>query len=86
MPSDDWIDAYIYDALRSTGTVRTAPGRRSFARGTTPAPVRARPASAVPHSVVPRSDAFDDDEDTVPDRFVGNALSDLDERGIPRSR
>jgi hypothetical protein len=85
MPEDDWIDAYIYDALRSTGTVRTPPTRRPLARGTTPPPVRARPTSAPPHSVVSRTTVFDE-EDTQPDMFVGNDLSDLDERGVRRSR
>jgi hypothetical protein len=68
MPDDDWIDAYIYDALRSTGTVRVATTRRPLARGTTPPPVRGRLASAPSHSVVSRTQAFDD-EDTVPDTF-----------------
>jgi hypothetical protein len=89
MPSDDSFDAYIFDALRSTGTVRAAPTRRSLATGTAVRPrlVGGPPPSAVSRraSVVARTQTFDD-EDTVPDAFVANDLSDLDERGVRRSR
>jgi hypothetical protein len=60
MATDDKIDAYILDALHSTGTVVTPPARRRLARGTTPPPVRQRLASALPPSVVART--RDDDE------------------------
>jgi hypothetical protein len=62
MAEDGKIDAYIFDALRSTGTVVTAPTRRRLARGTTPPPVRQRLASALPPSVVSRTR---DDDETV---------------------
>jgi hypothetical protein len=60
MPDDDKIDAYIFDALRSTGTVATVPTRRRLARGTTPPPVRQRLASALPPSVLARTRDEDD--------------------------
>jgi hypothetical protein len=63
MATDDKIDAYILDALRSTGTVMAPPTRRRLARGTTPPPVRQRLASALPPSVVSRTRR--DDDETV---------------------
>jgi hypothetical protein len=89
MDSDDSFDAYIFDALRSTGTVRAAPTRRNLASGTAVRPrlVGAAPPSVARRtpSVVARTPTFDE-EDTIPDAFVGNDLSDLDERGVRRSR
>jgi hypothetical protein len=65
MATDDKIDAYIFDALRSTGTVTASPRRRRFARGTTPPPVRRRLASAWPPSVVSRTPGKSPDGEDV---------------------
>lgn len=62
MAGDDWMDAYIAEALKSTGT-RKAPktdappvaAARPAPETTPPPPGRPRTASAPPHSVVART-------------------------------
>lgn len=55
MAGDDWMDAYIAEALESTGTRKTATPRAKPESPKQLATAPARSPNAQPHSVVPRT-------------------------------